>query len=45
LVCLLCRELERLREEPVSKIQEHLLLFAIGGWGTPDDDVTLLVAP
>ncbi len=39
----LWRELERVREEPVSKIQEHLL-FAIGGWGIPEDDVTLLVA-
>jgi serine phosphatase RsbU (regulator of sigma subunit) len=38
----LCRELERVREESVSNIQEHLL-FAIGGWGTPEDDVTLLV--
>jgi serine phosphatase RsbU (regulator of sigma subunit) len=39
----LCSELEQIRDQPVAKIQEHLL-FAIGGWGTSEDDVTLVVA-
>jgi serine phosphatase RsbU (regulator of sigma subunit) len=39
----LCREFERVHDQPVSKIQEHLL-FTIGEWGLADDDVTLLIA-
>jgi serine phosphatase RsbU (regulator of sigma subunit) len=39
----LCAALERVRAEPTSKIQESLV-EAVGQWGIPDDDVTLLVA-
>jgi serine phosphatase RsbU (regulator of sigma subunit) len=39
----LCVELEKVRDQSVAKIQEHLL-FAIGGWGVSEDDVTLVVA-
>jgi HAMP domain-containing protein len=39
----LCAALERVRAEPASKIQE-CLVEAVGQWGIPDDDVTLVVA-
>gem|GEM_PF-507615 len=39
----LASELERVHDEPVARIQEHLLLAA-GAWGAADDDVTVMVA-
>ncbi len=39
----LCAELARIHDAPAVSIQEHLLL-AVGAWGIPDDDVTIMVA-
>ncbi len=39
----LCAELEKAYDEPVATIQDRLFL-AVAGWGTPDDDVTIMVA-
>jgi serine phosphatase RsbU (regulator of sigma subunit) len=39
----LCAELEHVHDQPVSKIQEHLVQV-VGQWGISDDDVTIVVA-
>jgi serine phosphatase RsbU (regulator of sigma subunit) len=41
-IARLCAELERVNEKPVSEITEHLVM-AVGAWGVPEDDVTILV--